>query len=133
MTNYDWVVRQVNRWKPRLLLDHWSVVVTLEEKDVEAGGGEYVARILPSERYTEAQLWIYPTFFRRSLAYRKMTILHELLHIQTWPINVALHQAAKKGVISEKRQKDLNEGLTEYVTKLLTVAYSHRKKKGLVL
>src|SRR5439155_15506682 len=64
-----------------------------------------LAEMVVHKRYTEARLTIYPAYFKESRANQLCTIVHELAHIHTAPIEELMDQAIKKGSITEKAKR----------------------------
>lgn len=127
----EWVNKQVAKWKPRLLLNNWAVTVTMADEDIDVSEDvSFQATMQVNSVYTDSIMTIYPALFNKPTGYKQSTVVHELLHIPVHPINQALNQAVKKGVISDKKRQELVEGLTEYIAKLMFVAYTKRTQQS---
>lgn len=125
------VCRIVDKWKPRLLLDGWAVILVFAEEQGDSSDikTDTLATMVTNSRYTEGRLTIYPAFFRESSEAQQACIIHELIHIRTEPLRLVLEQAANKRLISKKRAIDISEDNTEYITKLQWKSYFRNKKK----
>lgn len=118
------IAKWVSRWKSRLLLDNWAIIIRYEEKDSEINRTDGAlcddfARIVIDRRYKEASLRIYPATLKAPLGFQKATILHEIIHIITWPLKEALERSCRKGAITVRERDDLFEGITEDITKIV--------------
>lgn len=118
------IANWVSRWKARLLLNNWAVIIRYVPKDSEERRSDgrmcdQYAEIIVDPRYKEAVLKIYPATLDAPVGFQKATILHEVAHIVTWPVKCALEKAERKGAISAKERDDLFEGITEDIAKIV--------------
>ena len=129
-TKEDRIRYLVSRWKPRLLLNHWSVDIEFaaEQKPAEKSGHVHYAEVVLNDRYTECKLIVYPSLFNKPFHYQRATIVHELSHITTRPISKLLEKAASRGVFTQTALDDAVEGITEAVAKIVLSAHSTNKK-----
>ena len=127
------VSKWVTKWKDRLLLDGWGITVQYKAEDQQGERSDTevtltAAEVVVDHRYREARIIIYPVFFTRPIGYQRSTIVHEIMHIATDPVKMALDAANRRGVITDKRRDDVLEGVTEYFTKVLFRAYARTNK-----
>lgn len=113
-------------------LDHWAVKIELLPANSESEGYDVHAEILADLRYTEAKLYIRPSFFNQTSAYRKVTIVHELAHMRTEPLRYQLERMVQKRMIAAKDAKDLIEDQTEQWAKVVFSMYS-KDRRGYTL
>lgn len=119
----------VAKWKPKLLLGHWSVEIVFPAADKPMPDGlTRYAEALVNGRYNECLLNVYPALLAKPFKYQQATIVHELTHIVTDDIAMALTKAANKKILSQKQLDDLVEGITEYITKLALLKNSNMYK-----
>lgn len=116
------VDRLVARWKPRLCLSDWGITIQYEDKDLIKNEVKTLAQIVTNLQYTDARLIIYPVFFAERVRVQEAVIVHELSHIITQQTREALFKT-----LSGKKAAELNESLTEHISKMLFRAY---KSKG---
>lgn len=116
-------------WKPRLLLDKWAIIPKdSDEREKDRDGDPTVATNLIDPTNSESWLTTHPRFWEESEDYQDMTIGHELAHIHTLPVKIALDKAAAKRVISQKEAKDILEDLTNTIAKIVVV--NARRKRS---
>lgn len=128
----EWVERQVALWKTRMRLDHWAVKVEMLPDNSESEGYDVHAEILADLRYTEAKLFVRPSFFKQTAAYKKITIVHELAHMRTEPLRYQLERMVAKRMLSVKDARDMIEDQTEQWAKTVYAAYS-KDRRGYTL
>jgi len=115
----------IARWKPRLLLDSWSITVDLQEEEKLTDKDRTLATMLVHKNYRNAWLRVFPALFREPAAAQEVTIVHELSHIITWEIReVLLNQKP----LSESKSNAIIENLTETYAKILYKAYKPNRK-----
>lgn len=125
----DQVAAIVAKWKPRLLLDGWAVIPSLERESKAGNGQQWLAAMDVNRRYTDARLTIYPDFWKDNKATQTVTLVHELLHIPTNAVREELSKLVSLGKLSEKRKDELVEQLVEYMAKVVYRAYTRSSKK----
>ena len=118
------VNRWISKWKSKLLLDRWAIVVEYVAADPEYTRSDGTvahayAEISVDTRYREAALKIYPVLFRKPVGHQQATLLHEIIHIITNDVKTALDAAVRKGAISARNRDDVLEGITEDITKII--------------
>jgi hypothetical protein len=119
------VDRTIARWKPRLLLDSWSITVDFKDKDEFTGSDPTLATMMVHKQYQNAWLKIFPAFFREPTAGQEVTLIHELSHIITWGTRELL---LTQKPVSESRSNAIIENLTETYAKILYKAYKPNRK-----
>ena len=122
----------VSRWKTRLLLDHWAIIVEYETaayeyKRSDGRHSEGMAEITVDQRYREARLKVYPSLLTMPVGYQRATILHEIAHIVTWDVKKAAERAHQKGAFTAKERDDLYESITEDIAKIVLKERNPRK------
>ncbi len=128
-TRDKFVTDILNVWKPRLLLQGWAVSYEFKEKDHPTSKDmDTFATISINSKYTEAKINIYPAFWKKPIAYRKSTLIHEMAHMATEAVRDALIKAMNKKVITTEMMETLSEGITEYIAKIMVVAYTRKRK-----
>lgn len=121
------VINLLDKWKPRLLLDHWAIMTHFAEDDLDMESNyEVLARVVVNSTYTEAKITVYPCFFKQPKGNQATTIIHELCHLHTERIRTALRTSK----ISEKQKVDLVESLTESIAKMFAKTYSRGRKSA---
>jgi hypothetical protein len=129
----DWVRREVALWKERLLLNHWSIHVTMTDKDAPNLGTNITqAEVTVNARYLEARLRVFPALFTLPLNYRRLTIIHELCHLPAEEMREVLYVAAERGLVTQKRADDVAERVVEHMAKAVYAAYCKSGKQFLI-
>jgi len=121
----------VRRWRRRLGLEsRWQINVTVHETvdewpEVHAGDVAYIA---VSPGYFQADLHIDKTAAEQCLEPLEDVVLHELVHIVTWPLWVVVRDTV--GSISADAARDMNEAVTEQITRALRAAAKRPRSRG---
>ena len=116
------VTRWVEKWKVRMLLTHWSVLINFAD-EAKDSSKFVVADMTPNARYTDAVLRIYPGFWKEPANQQQAIIVHELAHNITDSVNDQLIRLVDKKLLSDTRRQDILEGVTEHLSKVMYRAY----------
>ncbi len=129
--NLEKVSRWLSRWKPRLLLDKWAVMPSMEDKDPASKDG-FVDMVVITVDTNNSEAWLrfYPRLWKESAEYQEMSTIHELAHIHTDHVRILLDKAVKAGVIDKQEVKEKIEDLTNTVAKIVYKVYQKKKSSS---
>jgi hypothetical protein len=116
----------IKKWKARLLLSEWAIVVEFapQPHPSDVGTGVTVATADPTHRYTTLNLTIYPGFFEFDAEQQEQTIVHELIHAPASHTKALITRRVMRRRVTQDEADDVNERLVEYMTKVVLRAYS---------
>lgn len=80
------VVDWIEKYRPLLGLNSYSINVNYPTEDDTDSTGTPIARTQTTSEYLQAEMWIYPAFFKHTKTMQGKIILHELVHIIVAPL-----------------------------------------------
>lgn len=116
------IVRWLRKWRKNLLLQHWTINVTLNNNPRSDDEG-CRADVDTNEAYWEIEINIYPIFWEDPITAQERTILHELSHVLVSPLKLKAYEGRKRSNRRDKAIQQEVELLTEYITNLMWDAY----------
>ena len=116
----------VEKWQELLLLDQWDVFVNLHAANKEANPST-LADIVSREQYLEANMEVYPLLWEtHDKNYREGTIVHELSHIVTSPLERVVERLLDGQHVTRAQYLDALERVTEHVARVAVRLHKKR-------
>lgn len=110
------IEKLIEKLKKPLHLTEWRIHVAQATKDAKEN---ILADITVMSQYAEAEVKIYPMFFKVPHADQERTILHEMCHIPTEPYKDMWQDMANGKFVPPEHEARLNERLTSYVAHII--------------
>lgn len=117
MTRRSQIERYVAEYLDVLGLRQWQVRVRLSRTEDPDDPNSY-ARVWPHPRYMSLRLVVYPHFWTQDEEAQERTILHELAHAVTEPLQEMINRAGG-GKASEDAIEECVERATEHIAAIV--------------
>jgi len=111
------ISRWVDKWKRRLILNEWNILVRYQMHDLEPDGTFYVIGQMDDNHvYMKGTLKIFPQFWERTPATQEETIVHELCHCIASEYSQAMADAMAGNLFTPRQRSEMNERLVQRIT-----------------
>lgn len=108
-----WVKKIVSKWRPRLFLGEWHIDIVYAK--VQPENSNVYAECKSSSAYLEADIYIYPNFWKMNSDRWEHTLVHEMAHCLTSATSKLLTDALS-GTIHPQTSIDFHiEQLTQRI------------------
>ena len=110
----------LSKWKARLNLSEWQIEILhvnseAEDHKDDVGEGDTLARVFPDPVYLQAQIQLFPAFWKRTVREREAALVHELCHCITEELYNAVRASWRDEVVTRRDAGERLERLTQRI------------------
>lgn len=116
-----------------MFLKDWDITVSYPKKDKDSEGEEVPAEITVTENYQAAEIDVYPCYFRRPAAKRRLDIAHELSHCLTQAGADIYDQMHEGKLVTPDTARAANERMTnKFATIIVHLSDQLKNERAMV-
>lgn len=110
----------ISKYKEKANISHWTITAKFIEEQEFYNKNKTLASINADDVYLNAEIFIYPAFFKENIKEQEKIIAHEISHCLTNPIADLCGELISGKLVTSRELEKETEKLTEIIAILMT-------------